>query len=111
MKPMETRQQKLSRVAREIGAEISQQAGGRWRNLRTARRNEGKRHVWRFRAGSGEPDRYLHLSHQAMADGENSAATLLAQLRDARWLDRMQEGPETSFILAPSGRLRVRSAD
>jgi hypothetical protein len=107
MDAMETPQQKLTRVAREVGTVIREQAGGRWERVRTAERNEGKRHVWRFRSG-GQPDRFLHLSHRAMTKGEDPTTTLLAQLQRADWLDRMQQGPETTFFLAPSGRLQAR---
>lgn len=107
----ETNQQKLARVARELGAEMRRQAGGRWRNVRTAKRDLGDRHVWRFRTAGDSPDRFLLLSHRAMTAGENPTATLLAQLEEARWLDRMHTGPETSFRLAPSGRLQARATD
>jgi hypothetical protein len=111
MKPTETMKQKLTRVAEELGSAMRQQAGGRWNRVRTAKRNLGNRHVWRFRPGSGEPDRFLLFSHHAMTDGENPAATLLAQLEAAHWLDRLQDGPETTFRLESGGRLRARSLD
>ena len=90
---------------------MHKQAGGRWGAVQTATRNLGSRHVWRFRSGTGEPDRFLLLSHRAMTEGENPTATVLAQLHEAHWLDRMQEGPETSFRLESSGRLRARSVE
>ena len=111
MDAMETPQQKLTRVTREVGTVLREQVGRRWKRVRTAERNEGRRHVWRFRTGEGEPDRYLHLSHRAMIEGKDPTTTLVAQLQQAHWLDRMQKGPETSFILAPSGRLRPHAAD
>jgi hypothetical protein len=111
MERHETKQQKLARVAHELGAAMRSQAGGRWGSVRTARRNLGDRHVWRFRPGDGEPDRFLLLPHRAMMEGENPTATLLAQLEQARWLDRMQAGPETSFRLSSNGRLRARSVE
>lgn len=108
MKPMETPQQKITRVARELGAAMHRRVGGRLGAVRTAKRNLGNRYVWRFRTGAGEPDRFLHVPHRAMTDGENPTAILLAQLDEARWLDRMQTGPETAFRLMPGGRLRAR---
>lgn len=105
---METTQQKLARVARELGAAMRKQAAGRWSTVRTATRDLGDRRVWRFRTGSGEPDRFLLLSHRSMTKGDNPTATVLAQLEAARWLDRLQEGPATAFQLAPNGRLSAR---
>jgi hypothetical protein len=111
MEPKETTQQKLTRVAKELGSAMRKQAGGRWGAVRTARRNLGTRHVWRFRTDGGDPDRFLLISHRSMTEGRNPTATLLAQLQEARWLDRMHAGPETSFMLAPNGRLRARSVE
>jgi hypothetical protein len=108
---METTKQKLTRVARELGAAMHQQAGGRWSSLRTAKRDLGDRHVWRFRTGGGDPDRFLLLSHRSMTEGEDPTTTVLSQLNQQRWLDRLHEGPETHFRLAPSGRLRGRAVD
>jgi hypothetical protein len=108
---METTKQKLTRVARELGAAMHQQAGGRWSSLRTAKRDLGDRHVWRFRAGGGDPDRFLLLSHRCMTEGEDPTATVLSQLNQQRWLDRLQDGPETHFRLARGGRLQGRSAN
>jgi len=105
----ESTEQKLARVARELGAAMRQQASGRWGAVRTAKRNLGDRHVWRFRSGEGQPDRFLHLSHESMLRGANPATTLLSQLNAAGWLDRMQRGPETSFLLSRNGELRGRS--
>ncbi len=107
----ETSQQKLARVADEIGSAIRQQARGRWADVRTAERSSDGRHVWRFRPGAGEPDRFLHLSHRAMTEGTNPAGRVLRQLTEAHWLDRLTTGPETSFVLAPSGRLRARGPE
>lgn len=106
MDPQETRNQTLSRVARELSAEIRRQAHRRWDSVRMAERNEGKRHVWRFRSAEDGVERFLHVPHMVMAQGENPSAELQAQLDRARWLDRLQDGPETSFLLSPSGRLR-----
>jgi len=111
MEPRETPQQKIARVAHELGAELHRAVDGKWGPLRIARRNLGNRHVWRFRSTGGAPDRFLLLSHRAMTEGENPTARLLAQLEKERWVDRMQAGPETAFSLLPSGRLRARSVD
>ena len=111
MKPIETTQEKLARVAGELGMAMRTQATGRWNTVRTASRDLGNRHVWRFRTGGGDPDRFLVVSHRAMTAGESPTASLLEQLQQARWLDRLQAGPETSFRLTSSGRLRARSAD
>lgn len=110
MRPEEPKHQ-LTRVAREIGAALHQQAGRRWSAVRTARRNLGDRYVWRFRIGKDQPDRFLLLSHDDMTQGENPADTLLTRLNDARWLDRLHSGPETRFKLAANGDLRGRPLD
>ena len=105
MTPKEKREQSLTRVIREMGETIRRQARGRWEGVRTAQRKEGGRHVWRFRP-AGDAERFLHVSRRAMVEGEDPAGTLLKQLGEARWLDRLQEGPETAFVLSPAGRLR-----
>jgi hypothetical protein len=111
MDPMEKKETKLARVVRELGAAIHEQANGRWSSVRMAKRDLGNSHVWRFRTGGGEPDRFLVVPHRGMTGGESPAAVLLTQLEKARWLDRMQEGPETRFRLTSSGRLRARPAE
>jgi len=111
MEPTETTQQKIDRVAHELGTAMRKQAGRRWGSVRTAKRKLATRYVWRFRTGAGEPDRFLSLAHRAMSEGENPTATLLAQLDAAQWLDRMQAGPETSFRLARGGHLRARATE
>lgn len=105
MTPKENKEQSLSRVIREMGETIRRQARNRWEGVRTAERNEGSRHVWRFQP-DGDSERFLHVSRRAMVEGEDPAGKLLKQLRDAQWLDRLQEGPETAFVLSPAGRLR-----
>lgn len=107
MDPMENKQQLLERVARELGAAMHRQAGTRWGAVRTARRNLGNRHVWRFRTAN-DPDRFLVLSHRAMTTGDNPVARLLAQLEEQGWLDRLQRGPQTQFRLGSRGRLQAR---
>ena len=111
MDASESTQQKLDRVTGEIGAALKEQARDRWGTVRTAKRSRGARQVWRFRTGGGHPDRYLALTHRSMVKGQDPTATLLAQLREAHWLDRMQAGPETSFMLMSSGLLRARTVE
>jgi hypothetical protein len=106
MTPKETRDETLSRVTRELGAGIRSQANTRWGSIRTAHRNEGRRHVWRFSSASDGVERFLHVPHRVMVSGSNAAETLMAQLGAAKWLDRIQDGPETSFLLSASGRLK-----
>lgn len=111
MSSKETSQQKIVRIAEELGTAMRSQAGRRWgAAVRTARRNLGDRHVWRFRSRGGA-DRYLLIPHRSMTEGRNPTATLLDQLQEARWLDRLEEGPETSFKLSPNGRLHGRSVE
>ncbi|HET7274250.1 MAG TPA: hypothetical protein VFI91_03685 [Longimicrobiaceae bacterium] len=105
MDSQETHRQTRSRVTRELGSMIRRQAHKKWDGVRTAERNEGKRHVWRFRSGPDSDERFLHVPHQSMAR-EGAAEVLVDQLRKARWLDRLQAGPETSFVLSPAGRLQ-----
>jgi len=111
MDPQETRRETLNRVTRELGTEIRSQARDRWKGVRTAERNEGDRHVWRFKSSKEAPERFLHVHRQALVHGDNPAAVLLDQLTEARWLDRLQEGPETSFVLSRAGRLRPYIGD
>jgi hypothetical protein len=105
MAPKETKRQRVDRVAQELSPQIRQQARGRWKEVQTAQRNEQGRHVWRFRPGPGEDERFLHIDHQAMVRGEKSAERVLNRLEEGRWLDRLQKGPETSLLLSRSGEL------
>src|SRR5690606_39918683 len=107
MDPMESKQQLLERVARELGAAMRRQAGTRWGAVQTARRNLGDRHVCRFRTAN-DPDRFLMLSHRALTTGDNPVARLLAQLEEQGWLDRLQRGPQTKFRLGSRGRLQAQ---
>lgn len=95
-----------TKVIKEMGASIRRQAHARWDDVRTAERNEGGRHVWRFRKGPDESERFLHVPRKSMTKGDNPGAALLKQLSNANWMDRLQEGPETSFVLSPAGRLQ-----
>ena len=105
MNPKETRQQQMKRVARKLSGTIRRQARERWTEVRTAERNERGRHVWRFRSGPAQGERFLHIEHGAMVQGKNPAARLLKQLEDAGWLDRLQQGPETALLLSKNGQL------
>ena len=95
----------LTTVIGRMGSALSRQARERWQGVRTADRNEGGRHVWRFSTADNS-ERYLHISKQAMNDGDDPVGRLLGQLKKERWLDRMEDGPERAFILSPAGRLR-----
>jgi hypothetical protein len=57
----------------------------------------------------GEPrsgdERFLHIEHSAMVSGKDPAARLLEQLESERWLDRLQQGPETALLLSRDGQL------
>lgn len=105
MTPQESHKQQITRVAGELGAAIRRQARGRWRQVRTAERNERGRHVWRFQAGPGTDERFLHIEHGAMMRGKDSAARLLEQLGTGRWLDMLQQGPENGVLLTRDGEL------
>ena len=96
----EIEHQKLARVAREVGAVLRRQARKRWETVRMASRDEGNRHVWRFREGGSA--RYLHVSHEALADGDSAA--LLRQLRAGRIFSRLS-GAESSLLLSRGGLL------
>jgi hypothetical protein len=104
MDPKETQEQRVTRVALEIGTEIRRQVRGKWK-VRTAERNERGRHVWRFKPASEDGERFLHIEHRAMAKGSDSTARLLEQLESERWLDRLQNGPETALLLSSDGRV------
>jgi hypothetical protein len=41
-----------------------------------------------------------------MTEESDAAQMLATQLKKAHWLDRIESGPETSFVLSPAGRLR-----
>ncbi|HEX8246273.1 MAG TPA: hypothetical protein VF541_22405 [Longimicrobium sp.] len=94
--------QKLAQVAKEVGAVLRRQARKRWTAVRTADRNEGNRHVWRFQQADGGTERFLHVSHDAMREGD--ATSVLEQLRAGRCFSRLN-GAETSLLLSKGGRL------
>ena len=103
MTPRETQKQQIRHVAGELGTVIREQARGRWKRVRTAERDERGRHVWRFRAGPGLGERYLHIEHRAMVQGHDAAASLLEQLQMGGWLDLLQDA-ETAVLLSRDGR-------
>jgi hypothetical protein len=105
MKSDETQKQQITRVAQELSATIKQQARGRWRRVKTAERNEDGRHVWRFLAGPGVAERFLHIEHKTMMHGKDAAARLLGHLGDGRWMDVLQKGPDNSVLLTRDGEL------
>ncbi|HEX2202151.1 MAG TPA: hypothetical protein VHG91_02580 [Longimicrobium sp.] len=104
MTPRETLKAQVTRVAEELTPALKEQARGRWSRVRMAERNVSGRHVWRFRAGPGEGERFLHIEHQAMAGGGNAAQSLLEELRTGRWLDLLHDS-ETAVLLSRDGRL------
>jgi hypothetical protein len=104
MTSRETEKQQITRVAGELSTAIKEQARGRWKRVRTAERNERGRHVWRFRSGPGEGERFLHIEHGAMVQGRGTASSLLEQLEAGRWLDLLQ-GSESSVLLSRDGQL------
>ena len=82
---------------------LRRQARKRWETVRTAERNEGNRHVWRFQPGPDGGERFLHVTHEAMLQGDTP--TLLGQLKSGRCFQRLHDGPETSLLLSRGGRL------
>lgn len=101
MESRDNKSQKAAKVARQIGAELRKQARKSWQGVRTAERNEGTRHVWRFRSPEDGSERFLYVSRSDMAQGD--AAGLLAQLNEGAWIDRLSHGPETALLLSKSG--------
>jgi hypothetical protein len=110
MTPREQHRQQITRVAGELSTSIKEQARGRWSRVQTAERNQGGQHVWRFRAGPGQAERFLHIEHRAMVRDGDAAASLLQQLQAGQWLDRLQQGPETAFLLSRDGQLTALPA-
>lgn len=104
MKPTETQKQQITRVAGELSPAIKEQARGRWQRVRTQERNEGRQHVWRFKAGPDAAEQFLHIEHGAMAQGDASVR-LREQLDSGRWMDLLQQGPGNSVLLARDGQL------
>jgi|GEM_PF-1310388 len=105
MDPQKASQDSLADVIQTMGVVLCRQARGRWDDVKAARRKEGGRQVWRFRPDAGSSELFLHVPRLSMTRGDDPAAALLSQLSEAHWLDRLQEGPETSYLLSPTGRL------
>ncbi len=105
MDSQDPKREKLSKTVRELGSSIRDDARERWNGVKTAHRRQGSRQVWRFRTKDAV-ERFLHVPEDTIGRGRDAAAVVMGQLRDAEWLDRLQRGPETSFVLAPSGKLR-----
>ena len=103
----EIRHQKVAKVARELGLALRRQARGQWDAVKTAERNEGNRHVWRFRSAAGGDERFLHVAHEVMVKGDDPAGELLRQLQVGQWLERLNQGPETALLLSKGGRLEA----
>ncbi len=103
----EIEHQKLARIVKEVSAVLRRQARKRWDTVRTAERDEGNRHVWRFQQAGAE--RYIHVSHDAIRQGD--AASLLDQLRAGRCFTRLDRGPETALLLSTGGRLEAYPAN
>ena len=103
MAKTESHDQKMSRIAGELGAVLRQQAAGTWQRVRTGERSEGRRHAWKFRPTPDASVRYLRVTHEAM--DESPVQTLLSHLTAGRWLDRLDDGHETSLVLNAGGRL------
>jgi hypothetical protein len=103
MTPNETHEEKMARVAGELGKALRRQAVGTWRRVRTADRAESRGHAWQFRPTPDGATRFLRVSHQAM--DQNEAPALLQHLSTGRWLARLDDGPETSLVLKSGGRL------
>ncbi|MEX2570253.1 MAG: hypothetical protein WD737_03040 [Gemmatimonadota bacterium] len=105
MDPQENRTDRVTRVAKEMGAAIRKQARTKWKQVSTAERNEQGRHVWRFRSGPDQDERFLHIEHRTMVQGRNPAARLLKQLESQQWADRLEEDPSSALLLARNGQL------
>jgi hypothetical protein len=103
MDSRENHSQKVAQVARQIGAELRKQARKSWQGVRTAERNEGNRHVWRFRSAADGSERFLHVAKSEMITGDDAAANLLEQLKAGGWIDRLSRGPETALLLSKAG--------
>jgi hypothetical protein len=97
----------LSRAVRELGPLIKRQAHEQWNVLHVANRRERGQHVWRFRFGTGEEERFLRISYRAMVRAEKRTSRLFEQLQAGRWLERLKNGPETALLLTSGGKLRA----
>ncbi|HET6233085.1 MAG TPA: hypothetical protein VFE05_23610 [Longimicrobiaceae bacterium] len=103
MAPRENKNDKLTRITRELGTALRRQAAGTWSTVKTSERGEERRHAWRFRPDQDSGVRFLRVTHDALNDED--AGQLLEHLTAARWLDRLHDGPETSLVLDKGGRV------
>jgi hypothetical protein len=103
MTPNETHEEKMTRIAAELGTALRRQAAGTWRRVRTGERAETNSHAWKFRPAPDADVRFLRVTHEAMDQGD--VPTLLKHLSAGRWLARLDDGPETSLVLNAGGRL------
>lgn len=106
MAKRETHEQKMSRVAKELGDAVRRQASGKWSTMRMGERDESHGHAFKFRPTPGSDIRYLRVTHKAMGQ---PVPVLMEQLQAGRWLDRLTDGPETSLVLHEDGRLEARA--
>lgn len=102
--------ERVERVARQMSGAIRRQARRRWDMVRTTERNESGRHVWRFRSVPRGGELYLHVTHEAMGEGDDAAPRLLEQLRAGRLFSRLSAGPATALVLGKEGRLETYDA-
>lgn len=106
MDPKNGRHEQRAEVARELGRMIRRQARRKWSSVRMAQRDDRGHHVWRFRPETGGNERFLHVSHEAMDRSGNPSRVLFRQLREGRWLDRL-DGSETALRLAKDGQVEA----
>ena len=99
------RQEHVSRMAREVAVAIRGRLRGTSPDTSVSHRSEGRMHVWRFRTGPSESERYLRVAHAAMARGDN-AGQLLKQLDREQWEERLFARPTESLVLSEAGRLK-----
>jgi len=100
MTPNESQEEKMIRIAAELGTALRRQAAGTWRGVRMGERAETRGHAFKFRPTPDADVRYLRVSHEAMDQG---VPTLLAQLSAGNWLSRLDT--ETSLVLNAGGKL------
>jgi hypothetical protein len=105
MESSESRSEQRAQVSRALGRRLRRDARRRWDGVRTAERSERGHQVWRFRPGAGAGERFLHVANEAMEQAEDAGRALFRQLRAGRWLDRLDEGGETSLRLTAAGRI------
>jgi hypothetical protein len=104
MEPNNARVEQRAQVAKDLGRMLRRQARRKWSEVRTAERNEHGHHVWRFRPGTDGNERFLHVSHGAMEQNDNPSRLLFEQLREGRWLDRLERS-DNALRLAEDGKI------